>query len=108
VTLKGSYRGRGHNSTFATNAERLYLRRLPSPQLADIPSADIPFTDILSADIPSTDILFTDVLFINILFTNIPSTSQTADILSTSWIVDISFTSRTSKEEKINIIKDLL
>ena len=66
VTLKGSRRGRGHNSTSAllsrvvtTNAKRLRLRP-PSPQLVDIPSADIPSTDILSTDIP---------------FINIPSTS---------------------------------
>jgi len=72
--LRGSYRGRGYNSTFAllsravtTNTERLRPRRLPSPQPADIPStdipsADIPSTDILSADIPSIDIPFTDIL----------------------------------------------
>jgi len=65
MILKGSRRGRSYNSTFATNTEHLYPRRLPSPQLADIPS-----TDILSADI-----LFTDILSINILFIDILSTS---------------------------------
>jgi len=86
--LRGSRRGKGHNSTSAppsrvvtTNAKRLRLRP-PSPQPADIPSADILSTDILPADIPSADIPFTD-------------------ILSTSWI-------RTLKEEKVNIVKDLL
>ena len=64
ATLRGSRRGRGHNSTSAppsrvvtTNAERLRLRRPPSPQPADILSADI-----LSIDILSTDILFADIL----------------------------------------------
>jgi hypothetical protein len=72
ATLRGSRRGRGHNSTsvltsraVTTNTER--LRRPPSLQPADIPSADIPFADIL-------------------------------------------FTSRikTLKEEKVDIVKDLL
>jgi len=74
VTLRGSYCGKGHNSTFAllscaitTNTKYLYLHRLPSPQPADISSIDIPSmdilsTDILSTDIPSTDIPFTDIL----------------------------------------------
>jgi len=73
ATLRGSRRGRGHNSTSAppsrvvtTNAKRLRVRP-PSPQPADIPSADIPFADI-------------------------PSASRT----------------KTSKEEKVNIVKDLL
>ena len=77
--LKGSRRGRGHNSTSAlpsrvvtTNAERLRPRRPPSLQPADIPSADIP-----SADIP---------------FADISSASRT----------------KTLKKEKVNIIKDLL
>ena len=81
--LRGSRRGRGHNSTstlpsrvVTTNAKRLRLRP-PSPQPADIPS-----TDISSADIPSIDIPF-------------------VDILSASWI-------RILKEKKVNIIKDLL
>ena len=54
--LRGSCRGRGHNSTsvllsrvVTTNAECLYPRRPPSPQLADILSADILSADILSA-----------------------------------------------------------
>ena len=72
ATLRGSRRGRGHNSTFVINAERLCLRCPPSLQLADIPSVDISSADILSADIPST-----------------------------SW-------TKTSKEEKVNIIKDFL
>jgi len=75
--LKGSYRGRGYNSTFAppsyaitTNTERLRLCCLPSPQPADIlstdiPSMDIPSTDILSIDIPSIDIPFIDILSTN-------------------------------------------
>ena len=60
--LRGSRRGRGHNSTSApsrvvtTNAKRLRPRRPPSPQPADIPSADI-----LSADIPFADIPFADI-----------------------------------------------
>src|SRR6266567_6778723 len=69
ATLRGSRRGRGHNSTSAppsravtTNAERLRSRRPPSPQPADILSADI------------------------------PSASRT----------------KTSKEEKVDIVKDLL
>jgi hypothetical protein len=44
--LRGSHRGRGYNSTstlssrvVTTNTKRLRLRRLPSPQPADIPSA---------------------------------------------------------------------
>ena len=89
VILKGSRRGRGHNSTSAppscvitTNTKRLRLCRPPSSQLADIPSADIPSADIPSVNIPSTDI---------------PST----DILSTNW-------TKTLKEEKVNIVKDLL
>jgi len=49
VILKGNHHSRGHNSTFATKVERLHLRRLPSPQLADIPStsqtADILFAN---------------------------------------------------------------
>ena len=79
ATLRGSRRGRGHNSTsvslsrvVTTNTERLRSRRPPSPQPADILSADI-----LSADIPFTDIL---------------SASRT----------------KTLKEEKVNIVKDLL
>jgi len=87
--LRGSCRGKGHNSTFAplsraitTNTERLCLRRPPSPQPADILSIDIP-----SADIPSMDIPFADILFV--------------DILSVSWI-------KTLKEEKVDIVKDLL
>ena len=82
--LRGSYRGRGHNSTSAppsrvvtTNAKRLRPRRPPSLQPADI----------LSADIPSADIPFADIPF--------------ADILSTSW-------TKTLKEEKVDIVKDLL
>ena len=89
ATLKGSHRGRGHNSTFAppsravtTNTECLRLRRPPSPQPADIPSADIPSADIPSADIPSADIPFADI----------PPASQT----------------KTLKENKVDIIKDLL
>ena len=46
ATLRGSYCGRGHNSTFAlpsravtTNTKRLRPRRPPSLQPADIPSA---------------------------------------------------------------------
>jgi hypothetical protein len=69
ATLRGSCRGRGHNSTstpssrvVTTNTKRLRPRRPPSPQLADIPSADIPSADIPSADILSTDIPFTDIL----------------------------------------------
>ena len=87
--LKGSCCGRGHNSTSApmscvvtTDAECLHPCRLPSPQPADISSVDIPSVDIPSADIPS----------VNILFANIPSASQT----------------KTSKDEKVDIIKDLL
>ena len=91
ATLRGSRRGRGHNSTsvptsrvVTTNTERLRPRRPPSPQPADIPSAsqtaDIPFTS-RTADIPST--------------------SRTADIPSAS-------RANTSKEEKVNIVKDLL
>ena len=89
ATLRGSRRGRGHNSTSAppsravtTNTERLRPRRPPSPQPADIPSADIPSADIPSADIPSADIPFADI----------PSASRT----------------KTSKEEKVDIVKDLL
>ena len=68
ATLKGSRRGRGHNSTstppsqvVTTNAKRLRVRP-PSPQPADILSADILSTDILSADILSIDILSMDIL----------------------------------------------
>ena len=64
MTLRGSRRGRGYNSTSAppsrvvtTNAKRLRPRRPPSPQPTDILSADITPTDI-----PPTDILFTDIL----------------------------------------------
>ena len=46
ATLRGSRRGRGHNSTsvllsraVTTNTECLRPRRPPSPQPADIPSA---------------------------------------------------------------------
>ena len=74
VTLKGSYYGKGHNSTsvlssriITTNTKCLYLRHPPSLQLVDIPSAsqiaDIPFTSQI---------------------VDIPSTNQTADIPSTS------------------------
>jgi len=97
--LKGSRCSRGHNSTFAplscavtTNTECLCLRRPPSPQLADILSTDIPSIDIPSADIPSADILSVDIPFIDIPFTDIPFTSWT----------------KTLKEEKVNIVKDLL
>jgi hypothetical protein len=68
ATLRGIRRGRGPNSTSVppsravnTNAERLRLRRQPSPQPADIPA-------------------------------DIPSASRT----------------KTSKEEKVDIVKDLL
>ena len=61
ATLRGSRRGRGHNSTSAlssrvvtTNTKRLRPRRPPSPQPADIPSADIPSIDISFTDILST------------------------------------------------------
>ena len=87
--LRGSHYSKSHNSTstppsrvVTTNAECLCLRRPPSPQPADIPSADIPSADIPSADIPFADIPFTDIL----------SASQT----------------KTLKENKVNIIKDLL
>ena len=64
--LKGSRRGRGHNSTSTPPSRTIRLRlRPPSPQLADIPSADIP-----SANIPSIDILSIDIPFANILFTS--------------------------------------
>ena len=66
ATLRGSRRGRGHNSTSAppsrvvtTNAERLRPRRPPSPQPADILSADITPIDIQPADILFADILST-------------------------------------------------
>jgi hypothetical protein len=127
ATLRGSRRGRGHNSTsvptsrvVTTNTKRLRPRRPPSPQPADILSAsqtaDIPSTSRI-ADIPSTsrtaDIPSTSQT------ADIPSTSRTADIPSTSRTADIPSTSQTAdipsasrantlKEEKVNIIKDLL
>ena len=64
ATLRGSYRGRSHNSTsistscvVTTNTKCLRPHRPPSLQLVDIPSAnqtaDIPFTS-QTVDIPST------------------------------------------------------
>ena len=76
ATLRGIRRRRGPNSTSIplsrvvnTKAERLYPRRQPSVQLADI--------------------------LVGILVDTL------ADILSTSW-------TKILKEEKVNIIKDLL
>ena len=92
--LRGSRCGKGHNSTSAPpsrivtiNAECLCPRRPPSSQPADIPSADI-----LSADIPSVDIPFADIPSVDIPFADIPSASWT----------------KTSKEKKVDIVKDLL
>ena len=127
VILRGNCRSKSHNFTSAllsrvitTNTKYLRPRRPPSLQPVDIPSAswtaDIPSAsrtaDIPSAsrtaDIPSAsrtaDIPSTSRT------ADIPSTSRTADIPSASQTADILSASqtKTSKEEKVNIIKDLL
>ena len=77
--LKGSRCGRGHNST-SVLPSRVVTTNAERLRPRRLPSPQP--ADILSADIPSADIPF-------------------ADILSASQI-------KTSKEKKINIIKDLL
>ena len=82
--LRGGRRGRGHNSTSALPSRAVTINteglRLRRPPSPQL--ADIPSADIPSADIPSMDIPFADI----------PSASQT----------------KTLKEKKIDIIKDLL
>ena len=77
--LRGSYHSKGHNSTSTL------LSRVITTNTKHLCLRHPPFpqqADIPSADIPSADIPFVDI----------PSISQT----------------KTSKEKKVNIIKDLL
>ena len=79
ATLRGSHCSRGHNSTFAPLSCVVTTNaECLRPHRPPSPQP----VDILSADIPSADILFVDI----------PSASQT----------------KTLKEEKVDIIKDLL
>ena len=79
TTLKGSCHSRGHNST-STSPSRVVTTNTKRLHSRRPPSPQP--ADILSIDIPSVDIPFT----------NIPSANQT----------------KTSKEKKVNIVKDLL
>ena len=84
ATLRGSCCGRGYNSTSAPPSCVITTntKRLCLRRPLSLQLADIPSADILSADIPSADIPFADI----------PSASQT----------------KTLKEKKVNIIKNLL
>ena len=79
ATLRGSRHSRGYNST-SVPPSRAVTTNTEGLRLRRPPSPQL--ADIPSADIPSMDIPFADI----------PSASQT----------------KTLKEEKINIVKDLL